>query len=53
MKTQKIEKNQITAKRGYFKKNKANSKNYAGLVLVAGSRFELLISGSLGASQLL
>jgi len=51
MKTQKIEKNQITAKRRDFKKNKMSCKNYTIPVLVAGSRFELLISGSLRASE--
>jgi len=50
---QNVEKYRITAKRGDLKKNKASCKNSTGLVLVAGSRFELLISGSLGASELL
>ena len=51
MKNQKIRKHQITAKHGDFKKNNGNCKNYTRPVLVAGSRFELLISGSLGASE--
>jgi hypothetical protein len=53
MTTRNVEKDKITAKRGDLKKNKASCKNSTGLVLVAGSRFELLISGSLGASELL
>jgi hypothetical protein len=53
MTTKNVEKSKIAAKHGDFKKNKTSCKNYTGLVLVAGSRFELLISGSLGASELL
>jgi hypothetical protein len=49
----KSEKDQITAKRGGLEKHKASCKNSAGLVVVAGSRFELLISGSLGAFEFL
>jgi len=53
MTTRNVEKYKITVKRGDLEKNKASFKNSAGLVLVAGSRFELLISGSLGAFGLL
>jgi hypothetical protein len=53
MEIQKIEKYKIAVKHLDFEKKDGNCKNYDGLGLVAGSRFELLISGSLGASELL